>query len=110
MVLSAMLEMWAAPAASGIDFPFGRRVRTRRSVLHAARLLLASVLGLLLPWPGTVVLLGGECLLVFRLSRRSDENSERSARGGRQVFGWPLRSGDWPDSDSIYIDPARQGR
>lgn len=44
--------------------------------LPLARLLLVSALGLLLPLPGTVVLIAGEAILVLRLRFRDQESTE----------------------------------
>jgi hypothetical protein len=76
----AVLETWAsAYATSGVQHP-----------LLLSRLLFALVLGLLVPLPGTVVIVGGEAFLVFRLFARVQPRLPvrgAQARWG-QAFRW----------------------
>jgi hypothetical protein len=75
----AMVETWAEA--------HGRL----RSPLLLSRLLFALVVGLLLPLPGTIVLLGGEGLLVFRLFQRHRDSPRVSAQRTGPQWGQAFR-------------------
>jgi hypothetical protein len=62
----AVLETWA-------------RAYPQSVVLLLARLLFALVVGLLVPLPGTIVIVGGEALLVFRLFVRDHDHATPGA-------------------------------
>jgi protein-S-isoprenylcysteine O-methyltransferase Ste14 len=91
----AVLETWAsayAPSASSVgplltcDGPY----RYFQYPLLVSRLLFALVLGLLVPLPGTVVIVGGEAFLVSRLFARVQPRAPvrgAHARWG-QAFRW----------------------
>lgn len=69
---SAWLETWVTVRDRAVEQErfaggFERVLEHRETALGLARLLFAAGLGLLLPWPGTVVLMGGETILVLRL-------------------------------------------
>lgn len=81
LFVCAVLETWAsayrgpdmqsAGPLPACDGPY----RYLQHPLLLSRLLFALVLGLLLPLPGTVVLLGGEALLVYRLLARDRDRT-----------------------------------
>lgn len=77
MISSAVLETWGAARAQ-LSAPALDDRRSSNSAhwpLRLSRLLLASALGLLLPWSGALVLIAGEAVLVFRLVLRDRENA-----------------------------------
>jgi hypothetical protein len=79
---SAALEMWVtvrrrAAEAGKFRSEFQRTAGYVNNTLWLARLLFALGLGLLLPLPGTVVLVAGETILVLRLLLRDRETTPR---------------------------------
>ncbi|SPE29692.1 membrane hypothetical protein [Candidatus Sulfopaludibacter sp. SbA3] len=63
LLASAALETWAnAPSHDGY----------RQQQMRVARILLVLAVGLLLPLPGTIVLLAGETILILRLFLRGE--------------------------------------
>jgi hypothetical protein len=71
----AVLETWA-------------RAYPQPVVLLFSRLLFALVVGLLVPLPGTIVIVGGEALLVFRLFVRGHDHA---TPGAPAAWGEALR-------------------
>jgi hypothetical protein len=93
----AVLETWASAHPQPV-------------VLLLSRLLFALVVGLLVPLPGTIVIVGGEALLVFRLfARGHDRPPEAQAAWGeafrRAASKWGLAASmmvfTWTLKDSV---------
>jgi len=89
----ALLETWAsAYTLSGIPLTCDGPYRYLRYPLLLARLLFSLVLGLLVPLPGTIAIVGGEALLIFRLLLRDRAHQPRAqVRGGTARWGEAFR-------------------
>lgn len=90
LFVSACLETWAnAHTQAPVD-----RVasQSQQKQLHLARVLLVLTIGLLLPLPGTILLLAGEMILLARLFRHKDESAVVASVGSRSG-GTRWRSG-----------------
>jgi len=95
LLVCAVLETWASaypdpgvPSRGPLhscDGPY----RYLQYPLLLSRLLFALVLGLLVPLPGTIALIGGEALLVYRLLLR-DRDSATADRGRKYLSSVPL--------------------
>lgn len=75
LLASAVLETWASAYAQPLQHP-----------LLLSRLLFALVLGLLVPLPGTILIVAGEAVLVFRLLVR-DRYSATAAPAAEAKWG-----------------------
>lgn len=81
LVTSAVLETWANAHNQVSVGPNGSAVvvqsqhGSNRRELRLARILLVLTIGLLLPLPGTIILLAGETILMLRLFFHSDESA-----------------------------------
>lgn len=90
---SAALETWAAYTQRQLS---SGSTRSAQLPFRSARLLLAFALGLLLPLPGTILLLSGELILVLRLilrdratldARENGSPTAQTSQGVRQANG-----------------------
>jgi hypothetical protein len=81
LISCAVLETWA-------------NARPRPGILLLSRLLFALVVGLLVPLAGTIVIVGGDALLVFRLFIRDHDSAGVAGfrvRGAEATWGEAFR-------------------